>query len=110
MNGVISAVRASLATLQSGVRPRGRIQLAVLAPATSAAVAISHTVRSVTIIAILVVAAAFGIPWLIEAQLSRKAHRRGDRYPEPGREWAPADRGTTADDATLTSVPHGHRS
>lgn len=110
INGVISAVRASLATLQSGVRLRGRIQLAVLAPATSAAVATSHLVRSVAIIAILLLAAAFGIPWLIEAQLSRRALRRSNRSPKPRREWPPAGRGLTADDATLTSVPHAHRS
>ena len=110
MNGVIRAVRASLATLQSGVRLRERVQLAVLEPATNAALDTSHTVRSVTVVAILMLTTAFGIPWLIEARLSRKARLRGGRYPEPRREWAPADRGMTAEDPTLTSVPHGHHS
>jgi hypothetical protein len=110
MSGVISAVRASLAGLQSGIHLRERIQLAVLAPATRAALATSHTVRSVIVIAILMLTAALGIPWLIEARLSRKAHLRVSRYPEPGDEWPSADLGLTADDATLASVPHGHRS
>ena len=51
LNGVIGALRGSLAGLQAGVRADNRIQVTVLAPAASATVNTTHTVRSLAIVA-----------------------------------------------------------
>ncbi len=72
LNGVISAVRTSLAALQAGVRADNRIQVTVLAPASGATVNITHTVRSLAIVAGLGLVIAFGVPWVIDAQVSRQ--------------------------------------
>ncbi len=71
LNGVIGAVRTSLAKLQAGVRPDNRIQLTVLAPAVSPSVDTTHTVRSVAIVAGFGLLVALGVPWMLDAQVKR---------------------------------------
>ena len=73
LTGVITALRSTLAGgLQAGVRADNRIQVTVLAPAASATVNITHTVRSLAIVAGLGLVIAFGVPWIIDAQVSRQ--------------------------------------
>jgi len=71
LNGVIDAIRTSLATLQSGVRPANRIQLAVLAPAASPSIDTAHTVRGVAVVAGFGLLIALGVPWMLDAQVRR---------------------------------------
>ncbi len=71
LNGVIDAIRASLATLQSGVSPADQIRLTVLAPAAGPAVDSAHTVRSVAIVAGFGLMVALGVPWMLDAQVRR---------------------------------------
>ena len=83
LNGVIRALRSSLAGLQAGVRADNRVQVTVLAPAAGATVNITHTVRSLAIVAGLGLVIAFGVPWIIDAQVSRQmtggtGHPRGN--------------------------------
>ena len=75
LNGVIGALRGSLASLQAGVRADDRIQVTVLAPAASATVNTTHTVRSLAIVAGLGLVIAFGVPWIIDAQVNRQMAR-----------------------------------
>ena len=77
LNGVIGAVRTSLTKLQGGVRPAGRIQLVVLSPAVSPTLNVTHTVRSVAIVAGFGLLVAFGVPWLVDAQVRRHMLARG---------------------------------
>jgi len=72
LTGVIRALRSTLAGLQAGVRADNRIQVTVLSPAASATVNITHTVRSLAIVAGLGLVIAFGVPWIIDAQVSRQ--------------------------------------
>ena len=65
------------------VRADNRIQVTVLSPAASATVNITHTVRSLAIVAGLGLVIAFGVPWIIDAQVSRQmtggtGHPRGN--------------------------------
>jgi len=83
LTGVIRALRSTLAGLQAGVRADNRIQVTVLSPAASATVSITHTVRSLAIVAGLGLVIAFGVPWIIDAQVSRQmtggtGHPRGN--------------------------------
>ena len=77
LNGVIGAVRTSLTKLQAGIRPAGRIQLVVLAPAVSPTLDVTHTVRSVAIVAGFGLLVAFGVPWMVDAQVRRHMLARG---------------------------------
>lgn len=72
LTGVIRALHSTLAGLQAGVRADNRIQVTVLSPAASATVNITHTVRSLAIVAGLGLVIAFGVPWIIDAQVSRQ--------------------------------------
>lgn len=91
LNGVISAVRTSLAALQAGVRADDRVRVTVLAPASGATVNATHTVRSLAILAGLGLVIAFGVPWVIDAQVSRQM-TRGTGRPEGNEDtWALSD-------------------
>ena len=80
LSGVIRALRSSLASLQAGVSADKRIQMTVLAPAASATVNTTHTVRSLAIVAGLGLMIAFGVPWIIDAQVSKQM-ARGSGHP-----------------------------
>ena len=88
LNGVIDAIRTSLATLQSGVSRADRIRLTVLAPAPGPSVDTAHTVRSVAIVAGFGLLLALGVPWMLDAQVRRHlAAGRTDDYPASGERW-----------------------
>jgi hypothetical protein len=100
LNGVIGAIRTSLATLQSGVSPADRIHLTVLAPAPGPSVDTAHTVRSVAIVAGFGLLIALGVPWMLDAQVRRHlAADRADDYPAGDEMW-----GLDADD-TRDNIP-----
>ena len=94
LNGVIGAVRTTLAKLQAGVRPVNRIQLSVLAPAVSPTLDGTHTVRSVALVGGFGLVVALGVPWMLDAQVRRHltASRAGG-YPDGEDNW-----GYSADD------------
>lgn len=98
LNGVISAVRTSLAKLQAGIRPASRIQLVVLAPAVSPTLDGTHTVRSVAIVGGFGLLVAFGVPWLVDAQVRR--HMLASRHSSDEDEWT-----FSGDDATQDDLP-----
>jgi hypothetical protein len=88
LNGVISAIRTSLATLQSGVRPADQVRLTVLSPAASPSIDTAHTVRSVALVAGFGLIVALGVPWMLDAQVRRHlAADRTDGYPGSEAEW-----------------------
>ena len=72
LNGVIGAIRTTLAGLQSGVRQDSRIQLSVLAPAAAPTLDTTHTLRSLAIVAGFGLMIALGIPWVVDAQVNRQ--------------------------------------
>ena len=97
--GVISAIRTSLATLQSGVSPANRIQLTVLAPAATPAIDSAHTVRAVVIVAGFGLLVALGVPWMLDAQVRRHlAVGQADGYRAAEDEWE-------LDDDTRDNLP-----
>lgn len=101
LNGVISAVRDSLTTLQSGVRLDNRIRITVLAPAASPAVDSTHTVRSLAIVAGFGLVVALGLPWLIDAQVSRQLANGRSGLPAGNEDtWALSDGLTPGDTRT----------
>jgi len=92
LTGVIGAVRQSLGTLQSGVRADNRIRLTVLAPAASPTVNSTHTVRSLAIVAGFGLVIALGLPWLIDAQVTRQlANGRAEMQAGNEDTWALSD-------------------
>jgi hypothetical protein len=98
LNGVIAAVRTSLATLQSGVRPADRIQLTVLVPAAGPSIDSAHTVRSIAIVAGFGLIVALGVPWMLDAQVRRHLAAGGaGGYPAGEEAWE-LDADTTRDD------------
>lgn len=98
LNGVIAAVRTSLATLQSGVRPADRIQLTVLVPAAGPSIDSAHTVRSIAIVAGFGLVVALGAPWMLDAQVRRHLAAGGAvGYPAGEEAWE-LDADTTRDD------------
>jgi len=98
LNGVIAAVRTSLATLQSGVRPADRIQLTVLVPAAGPSIDSAHTVRSIAIVAGFGLIVALGAPWMLDAQVRRHLAAGGAvGYPAGEEAWE-LDADTTRDD------------
>jgi hypothetical protein len=101
LNGVISAIRASLAGLQSGIPTADRIQLVVLAPAVSPTLDGTHTVRSVAIVAGFGLLVAFGVPWMLDAQVRR--HFDAGRYPIDENAWGSSD-----EDAIRDDLPSGN--
>jgi hypothetical protein len=100
LNGVIGAVRASLAALQSGVHPPQRIRLAVLAPASGPSVNTAHTVRSVALVAGFGLLVALGVPWMLDAQV-----RRHLAASQPGGYPADEDKWEIGADATRDDMP-----
>jgi hypothetical protein len=72
--GVISEIRVRLARLQSRVAPYDQIRVVPLSVGQQAAVNLTSTLRPLVVILALGLAAAFGIPWIVDAQL---AERRG---------------------------------
>ena len=101
LNGVIGAIRTRLATLQSGIQPANRIRLAVLAPAVSPTLDGTHTVRSLAIIAGFGLVVALGVPWLLDAQVSR--HLAARRYALDEDAWG------FSEDTMQEGVPPGGR-
>jgi hypothetical protein len=101
LNGVISAIRVSLARLQSGIKPDDRIQLVVLTPAVSPTLDSTHTVRSVAIVAGFGLLIAFGVPWMLDAQVRR--HLAAGRYPIDENAWE-----FSGEDATRDDLPSGN--
>lgn len=98
LNGIIAAVRTSLATLQSGVRPADRIQLTVLVPAAGPSIDSAHTVRSIAIVAGFGLIVALGAPWMLDAQVRRHLAAGGAvGYPAGEEAWE-LDADTTRDD------------
>jgi hypothetical protein len=99
LNGVVSAIRDSLTTLQSGVRPDNQIRMTVLAPAGNPAVDRTHMVRSLAIVAGFGLVVALGLPWLIDAQVSRQlANASADLQTGNEDNWALSE-GLTPGDA-----------
>jgi hypothetical protein len=98
LNGVIAAVRTSLATLQSGVRPADRIQLTVLVPAAGPSIDSAHTVRSIAIVAGFGLIVALGVPWMLDAQVRRHLAASGAAGYPAGEEAWELDADTTRDD------------
>jgi hypothetical protein len=101
LNGVISAIRASLTRLQSGIPAADRIQLVVLAPAVSPTLNGTHTVRSVAIVAGFGLLVAFGVPWMLDAQVRR--HFAAGRDPIDENAWQSSD-----EDAMREDLPSGN--
>lgn len=96
LNGVIGAVRTSLAKLQAGIQPACRIRLVVLAPAVSPTLDATHTVRSVAIVGGFGLLVAFGVPWMVDAQVRR--HMLARAVPADEDDWKFSGHHATQDD------------
>jgi hypothetical protein len=76
---VIDEIRIRLARLQAGIARYDQIRVVPLSVSQQAAVSVSATLKPLIVILVLCLAAAFGIPWIVDAQL---AERR--RHPDAG--------------------------
>ena len=101
LNGVIGAIRTTLIGLQSGVHRDDRIQLTVLAPAATPTVNLTHTLRSLAIVAGFGLMIALGVPWVVDAQVNRQL--ASDRAQINEDTWGRPDNVVTGDATSWTS-------
>lgn len=80
---VIAEAHTRLDTLQAGLSPYRRIRMVTLSISSAPSLSVSQTARPLVILATVALAAAFGIPWLLDAQITRRRIRRMP-HPEPG--------------------------
>jgi hypothetical protein len=77
LGGVMAEVQAKLASLQTGVAPYNRIRVVTIARSQRAALSVSRTARPLVVVALCGLLVAFGLPWLVDAQLARRRARPG---------------------------------
>jgi hypothetical protein len=76
LTGVIAEIRARLARLQSGITRYNQIRVEPLSVPPGATVSMAQTLRPLAALLGLGLAAAFGIPWVIDAQIAERRARR----------------------------------
>jgi hypothetical protein len=74
--GVIGEIRARLNRLQSGIARYNQIRVEPLSMTSQATVSMAQTLRPIAALLALGLAATFGIPWLIDAQIAERRARR----------------------------------
>jgi hypothetical protein len=76
LTGVIAELRARLARLQSGIAKFNQIRVEPLSVTAQAMVSMAQTLRPLAALLALGLAATFGIPWVIDAQIAVRRARR----------------------------------
>jgi hypothetical protein len=99
LHGVTSEISSRLARMQSGVHRAGRIRVLTLSITPQPGVSMSHTARTVALVAGLGLMLSLGLPWLVDAQVTRQVRRAQQPLPE-----LPADEGRWAADQGSTTV------
>jgi hypothetical protein len=73
--GVIAEIRIRLARLQAGITRYDQIRVVPLSVSQQAGVSLTSTLKPLIVILALCLAAAFGIPWIVDAQLAERRRR-----------------------------------
>lgn len=92
--GVTRAVGTRLARMQSGVRRDGRIRVLTLSLTRQPGISAGHTARAAAVVGGAGLVVSLGLPWLVDAQVTRRRLRRaqeacpeghagGGDWPEP---------------------------
>jgi hypothetical protein len=76
VTGVITEIRARLTRLQSGISKYNQIRVEPLSVTPQATVSMAQTLRPLAALLALGLAATFGIPWIIDAQIATRRARR----------------------------------
>ncbi|SRR5581483_11406802 len=76
LGAVISEIQAKLASLQTDVKPDNRIRVVTIARSDRATLSASATARPLVMIAAAGLLLAFGLPWLVDAQVTARRARR----------------------------------
>jgi hypothetical protein len=76
LGAVINEIQAKLASLQDGLKPDNRIRMVTIAKSHQATLSASATARPLVMIAAGGLLIAFGLPWLVDAQLMARRARR----------------------------------
>jgi hypothetical protein len=98
LQGVTSEISVRLGRMESGVSQAGRIRVLTLSISPQPGVSMSHAARAVVLVAGLGLLLSLGIPWLVDAQVTRQVRRAQQPLPElPADEsrWAGAMGSTT---------------
>lgn len=79
LHGVLAQVRATLARIQAGVTANSRVRLVTLSADRRPTMSKSRTIRPLVLVIGLSLAVAFGLPWIVEAQILQLRARRARR-------------------------------
>jgi hypothetical protein len=101
LHGVTSEISSVLTHLQVGTSPDDRIVAATLSMSSQPSLSLSQLARLLAILICVGLAASFGVPWLVEAQVAGRRLRReavAPMTPPPpvspaDARWAPAQPG-----------------
>jgi hypothetical protein len=100
LHGVTNEISSVLARLQAGTQPNDRIAAATLSMSSQASLSLNQLARLLAVLIGVGLAASFGVPWLVEAQIAGRRIQRAavpatgppPANPAEGR-WAPAQPG-----------------
>jgi len=101
LHGVTSEVSSVLTHLQASTAPDDRIVAATLSMSSQPSLSLSQLARLLAILLCVGLAASFGVPWLVEAQIAGRRLRREGAVPMAApppanpadARWAPAQPG-----------------
>jgi hypothetical protein len=76
LGAVMDEIQAKLASLQAKVKPDNRIRVVTIAKSGQATLSASASARPLVLIAVAGLLLAFGLPWLVDAQVMARRARR----------------------------------
>ena len=76
LGAVVSEIQDKLAGLQRGIKSYNRIRIVTIARSKRATLSLSSTARPLTLVAGGGLLLVFGLPWLVDAQLTARRARR----------------------------------
>jgi hypothetical protein len=85
LRAVTGEVGTRLARMESGVGQAGRIRVLTLSLTQQPAVSVSHLARSLALVGGLGLLLSLGVPWLVDAQVTQRRLREGQRAAPAGR-------------------------
>jgi hypothetical protein len=101
---IMSEIQAKLTGLQSGMKPYNRVRAVTIAQSQQPTLSVSSTARPVVLVAVGGLLLAFGLPWVLDAQLTRRRARRVEEA-----EQVPEDEPAAAGDWTEDETEYGTR-